>query len=35
VRLADMKSMEKVNTIFKQTTGKYPIPNDNTSITYS
>jgi prepilin-type N-terminal cleavage/methylation domain-containing protein len=35
VRLADMKSMEKVNTIFKQTTWKYPIPNDNTSITYS
>ena len=35
VRLADMKSMEKVNTIFKQTTEKYPIPNDNTSITYS
>ena len=35
VRLADMKSMEKVNTIFKETKGKYPLPNNATNIVYS
>jgi hypothetical protein len=30
-----MKSIEKVNTIFKETKGKYPIPNEATNIVFS
>ena len=35
VRLADLRSMEKVNDLYRLTHSKYPTPNDATWITYS
>ena len=35
VRLADIKSIQKVNTIFKETKGKYPLPNEEINIFFS
>ena len=35
VRLADLRSMEKVNDLYRLTHSKYPTPNDSIWITYS
>lgn len=35
VRLTDVKSIEKLNWVYKTTQGVYPVPNDSQNITYS